>query len=773
MAQRIHHLDHPALIVSSKAFPNAESIDVSLMLPPNLRIQSYTVRTEGMELAKPIDKNATEKVDIFLSQKADKGHIQILFKFDDGSEFTSNFYGVRGKKGVYLNTSSYHGADLTRLDNELTSKQRMVEDLKRLGIEDKPQAITRSSKISTAPTTQLDTLKLHFTWTDINGNAHPLQACKVSVASTKSVIIKTGYLNNDGVFEVAVPHNSDSYNAFLYAETSLCTVSQAINGHSYACAWGLSRSANQYCKCDDQAGRDEWNIVMHALRITQALYYGYSYAREMSDNEFNQKIPVVFPNEYDVSSQTSYYAPWNKSLNIYKDAYLSWDILLHEFGHLIQNRYNFEDGPGGNHTITDDLISYKNNKSQGIRMAWSEGWPTTFAILVSQYYKLSGYPYVNDSKYDANNHNYDAPLTFWNRSLENQDSSPKGEGCELTVSRILYDMVDTETESGIDRMQMAHKAFWKYSTTSKATSLSEFVKKVYSGGEYYNQFSDILASHYVSGKIHGVSGRNMFISVGGNPDCSMSYQNKVVVDFCSGSFRTFVTSFEKTGFTPNKQTNQITLSIPVIKEIYEDPGPNMICRLQTWQTSNPVTGPFYTSWLTLQKPKHINNAFLLASSVFSFIGKKTSSSTTIDGNKFTLSASNVQYSSPYIVMNKDGKTGSGTILIQSNKPIYSFKYGLFIKGPRSIVGSTIKVVVKGISEQGRTLNLSTRNIITASTGYRSSELTKSFGTIRMKSGGGLKTISINVSATIADGLDVRALLGNIVINTGTNQEDFC
>jgi len=53
------------------------------------------------------------------------------------------------------------------------------------------------------------------------------------------------------------------------------------------------------------------------------------------------------------------------------------DVLLHEFGHFLEDQYLTSDSPGGCHFLTDNDLD--------LRLAWGEGWGTFFASAVKRF----------------------------------------------------------------------------------------------------------------------------------------------------------------------------------------------------------------------------------------------------------------------------------------------------------------------------------------------------------------------------------------------------
>ncbi|MDX1812840.1 MAG: hypothetical protein R3240_12865, partial [Gammaproteobacteria bacterium] len=77
------------------------------------------------------------------------------------------------------------------------------------------------------------------------------------------------------------------------------------------------------------------------------------------------------------------------NVNNYNNSYLrdtdefDDDVLMHEYGHFLVERYGIDNTPGGCHTLTDNNLD--------LRLAWSEGLGTFFPIAIKQWLR-SNYP---------------------------------------------------------------------------------------------------------------------------------------------------------------------------------------------------------------------------------------------------------------------------------------------------------------------------------------------------------------------------------------------
>ncbi|MBO7169907.1 MAG: hypothetical protein J6W28_01870, partial [Clostridia bacterium] len=164
------------------------------------------------------------------------------------------------------------------------------------------------------------------------------------------------------------------------------------------------------------------------------------------------------------------------------DIYANWDVIMHEYGHHIQEQLNLRAGPGVKHDSTKNQIDELENKSDGIRLAWKEAWATVFALLAQDEYSdlLQGIPLTCSSEKT----NFEGNTT----DVETI-SSTKGEGCEESIMAVLWDVFDFSYDEENDAVSLGHNDFWDITTISGTTTFSAFIANFYA--EYPEHIHDI------------------------------------------------------------------------------------------------------------------------------------------------------------------------------------------------------------------------------------------------------------------------------------------
>ena len=125
-------------------------------------------------------------------------------------------------------------------------------------------------------------------------------------------------------------------------------------------------------------------------------------------------------------------------------------VIIHEYGHFLEDAYSISDSPGGSHSGTS-LIDP--------RLAWSEGW----ANFLQGYVQNLGY-YI-----DTYGNEDGATGNFFRIDLENQSggnardvplNAGEGNFREFSVTRILWDAVDSSTDGGSDTVSGTFNEIW-------------------------------------------------------------------------------------------------------------------------------------------------------------------------------------------------------------------------------------------------------------------------------------------------------------------------
>ncbi|MBR2650445.1 MAG: hypothetical protein IKD45_02175 [Clostridia bacterium] len=399
-------------------------------------------------------------------------------------------------------------------------------------------------------------LRVALRWKDQGDSVHYLSGVKVCVYDfdgSSSQLLATVYTNYMGVANYYFNNPdapSDGENGgydlkiVVYAGDQGCTVVNGDNQpHMYAhneilgnVATGVTHSLGVTLDMDADAYRP--------FEISQAIWAAKSFALDVSNRSF-LPVTVQYPyspnaaqyqNLYDDEWQEkwqddlkSFYRRSEKKIYIYEAAgtissndplyvpsvnndglssFESWDMIMHEYGHHIQNVLGLSGNPGGAHIITHNLAVDLKDKSIGCALAWFEGWADAFAIIAPHYiednyrdgmlrnikYKPGQTEnYVVNANYESYNFNRSVSFEHPEEAL--------GEACELNVAAVLWDMYDgTNDES----LCIDAESWWSLATTADVNSLSDFVNAFsenYSSWEIRCKFGEILTQNNIAPSI--------------------------------------------------------------------------------------------------------------------------------------------------------------------------------------------------------------------------------------------------------------------------------
>lgn len=179
-------------------------------------------------------------------------------------------------------------------------------------------------------------------------------------------------------------------------------------------------------------------------------------------------IPVLTPKSLTIdfphAAEGSSYTPGDKEMNIAANRVDAWDVIHHEYAHFLQDIDDLDDNPGGVHSLNTSNIPGK-GKDLGTKLAWGEGQATYIGTAIQHLAKdhLPPIPKTGDAVYDSIN-SVDATKSFSSSLEDNKSDVPDGEGDEVAVSRILWDLADDKVDpyaSGHDDIiKIGHKELY-------------------------------------------------------------------------------------------------------------------------------------------------------------------------------------------------------------------------------------------------------------------------------------------------------------------------
>ena len=238
-----------------------------------------------------------------------------------------------------------------------------------------------------------------------------------------------------------------------------------------------------------------------AVQIGQAVLTARDFASAMMDS-LPQNVKVIYPStlstQYNSALGIVYIQGYSTDLD-----YFDWDVIMHEYGHHISHECNITDGPYlTDHDSETNNADELNDKSKGVRLAWSESWPTIFGELSQQYFsnRLSGIANAFDKAYiDSSVPTSTSDSDYYYETIDKY----KGEACERSIMAILWDLFDTTNEDG-DTISLSYQEWWDITTGYGATTFSDFINDFYTVyPEYIDDIASNLTKYQMAPKVGG------------------------------------------------------------------------------------------------------------------------------------------------------------------------------------------------------------------------------------------------------------------------------
>jgi hypothetical protein len=317
----------------------------------------------------------------------------------------------------------------------------------------------------------------NVSWTDRVGNPHPLVDTQVSLydvdASTgNQTLVGTWVTDSAGKLTFSTNYaraGGGSLQLSLDVKAVVTNVGTAGTDFvgspfEYRLPGTYAFAPNSFGTTYTPAAVDNSNDAGKAVGFMQGLKVASDYYRSLGASV--PYVQVRFGSQWGTGSYMN-----GSSMNLGYDSWGAWDVAFHEFGHGVANQNQLHIGPtlGYSHSFNQDDITSGPalGPAQGTQLAWQEGIATymgTSALHHALPAAISGMP-ASDSNasYDRLSSTGaitpDASATF-NVHLENKTAvigstnyvvNGKGEGDELSVARILWDLDDNTPNESLAR----------------------------------------------------------------------------------------------------------------------------------------------------------------------------------------------------------------------------------------------------------------------------------------------------------------------------------
>lgn len=320
------------------------------------------------------------------------------------------------------------------------------------------------------------------------GTPNPIRYAEVRVTNSSGAIVQCAETDANGNYSLVMPQDSNTYTVHVDSRGLNSHVQASIlKSTSSPVFYEISQSfvADNGKTLSDLQAPATGTLEGGAFNILDQIVNANDYLRTQTascSSTFSgcsafsvaPKIsvywaPGVNPGDnVGVSSGLSYYAKGNSQLFIlgglngdvdHSDTdHYDNSVIIHEYGHFIEDMYGHMDSPGGSHD---------GNQILDPRLAWGEGWADFFQAAVT------GNPWYIDTAGTnggtiATDH-FLIQIDYRTDSATNDHVSTAGEGTfrEFSVTRSLWDMLtDTYAGSVKNTISSPFQEIWTLVTSS-------------------------------------------------------------------------------------------------------------------------------------------------------------------------------------------------------------------------------------------------------------------------------------------------------------------
>ncbi len=441
-------------------------------------------------------------------------------------------------------------------------------------------------------------------WTDGNGGTHPVRNATVEIRDNEPIgselvaTVSTDLLgnytaivdNNDGPFE----GGRDLFVRVLTKSEGFVVRMPGLFGSTHRIESSVHGNMADHVTLTINLTANNTDDNNTAFSVCDAMVMIMDYIERTRGSLWGE-VDVIFP------SSGSFYRPLFNDIHIERGDRFDWDVTHHETGHFVQDKLNISNSPSGRHALGENL-GERLGKDAGIRLAWGEGWPTFFGVTAQTVENAAamGIPNVGDLSYTETDEE------SFSYSLESQLTyNSKGEDCELTVQRILWDIYDGNDDSGDQGVSIDDITIWNLIDAADPENLWEAYEALMAGRTVQQQadIGGILSEHNVAPDPTAPADDADAIRTsiptfeweanGGGPS---NRNNRFFVEFYDHTFTTRVFRSEEltaTSFSPTQLHWD---------EILRNSGSVINWVVLGEQTNSPTTGPYMSGSRRLLQP---------------------------------------------------------------------------------------------------------------------------------------------------------------------------
>lgn len=315
-----------------------------------------------------------------------------------------------------------------------------------------------------------------------NGNgaitsSKPIRYAEVRVTDSAGTLIQCGETDSSGAFSLSLPSSGIMATITVASRADNSTVKAYILESPTANTFhGISQSVtlDSSKSIGNLTALATGSLEGGAFNILDKIVDANNFLRSQTSGcsgTFSNCVAVtvaplvtvywakgVNPSTYfNISSPLSFYLPSERQLYILGGVngdvdssdtdHFDDSIIIHEYGHFIEDVYSKSDSPGGQHT---------GNTILDPRLAWGEAWANYFQAIVT------GNPVYRDTFGTTEG----TSGVYFNENLESgtidaTTTSAEGNFREFSITRALIDYTDSTNEGpGTDQLTTPFSEFW-------------------------------------------------------------------------------------------------------------------------------------------------------------------------------------------------------------------------------------------------------------------------------------------------------------------------